>query len=86
MLTSFFIFFWSRKPWVQVYVRVRDETQEQKMKKLVNIDINDVYDEAYAARHSFSNKAPVNFIFWEPLIINDDQWLLKYEGHRRFIR
>ena len=48
-----------------MYVRVRDETQEQKkMKKLFNIYIVDVDDEAYAARHSFSNKAPVSFIFW----------------------
>ena len=56
------------------------------MKKLVNIDIVDVDDEAYAARHRFSNKEPVTFIFWEPLIMIDDQWFLKYEGHRRFIR
>ena len=45
----------------------------KKMKKLVNININDVDDEADATRHSFSNKAPVSFIFWEPLIIIDDQ-------------
>ena len=41
------------------------------MKKLVNIDIVDVDDEAYAARHSFSNKAPVTFIFFA---IIDHQW------------
>ena len=33
-----------------------------------------------------TNKAPVSFMFWEPLIIIDDQWLPKYEGQRRFIR
>ena len=47
--------------------------------------MNDVENEADAARHRFSNKAPVSFIFWEPLIIIDDQWLRKYESHRRFI-
>ena len=47
--------------------------------------MNDVDDEAYAARHSLSNKAPLTSMFWEPLIINDDQWLRKYEAHRRFI-
>ena len=56
------------------------------MKKLVNIDIVDVDDEAYAASHSFSNKALASFIFWEPLIIIKDQWFPKYEGHQRFIR
>ena len=45
----------------------------------------DVGNEADALRLSFTNKAPVRFIFSEPLIINDDQWLQKYEAHRRFI-
>ena len=69
-ICTLLLFFWSRKLWVQVYVRVRDETQEQKMNKLVNIDID---DEAYAARHSFSNKAPVTFIFLSSSITIDDR-------------
>ena len=35
--------------------------------------------------YKITNKAPVSFIFWEALIIIDDQWLRKYEAHRRFI-
>ena len=66
------LFFWSRKPYLQLYVRVRDEKQQQQQQKLVD-NMNNVEDEADAARHSFSNKAPVGFIFWEPLIIIDDR-------------
>ena len=35
--------------------------------------------------YKITNKAPLTSMFWEPLIINDDQWLLKYGGQRRFI-
>ena len=74
MCTLLFCFVWSRKPYLQLYVRVLDETQQQqKMKKLVNINMNDVDDEADAARHSLSNKAPMSFIFLQSLIIIDDR-------------
>ena len=43
-----------------------------KIKKLVN-NMNDVENEADTARHRFSNKAPVSFIFWESSIIIDDR-------------
>ena len=75
---TFVLFFWSRKPYLQLYVRVRDETK--KLKKPVNDIIEDVGNEVDAVRHSFINKPPVSFIFSEPLIIIDDQWLLKYGG------
>ena len=35
--------------------------------------------------YKITNKAPLTSMFWEPLIINDDQWLQNYEAHRRFI-
>ena len=35
--------------------------------------------------YKITNKAPLTSMFWDPLIINDDQWLLKYGGQRRFI-
>ena len=35
--------------------------------------------------YKITNKAPMTSMFSEPLIIIDDQWLRKYEAHRRFI-
>ena len=35
--------------------------------------------------YKITNKALVSFMFWEPLIIIDDQWLRKYKAHWRFI-
>ena len=41
------------------------------MKKLVRGNMADVGNEVDAVRHSFINKAPMSFMFSEPLIIND---------------
>ena len=35
--------------------------------------------------YKITNKAPLTSMFWEPFIINDDQWLRKHEAHWRFI-
>ena len=53
---------------------VRTCTWRKKMKKPVNDIIDDVQNEADAARHRFSNKAPVSFFFFG--IINHQWWLM----------
>ena len=55
------------------------------MKKLVRAIMADVGNEVDAVGHSFTNQAPMSFMFLEPLVIIDDQWLRKDEAHWRFI-